>query len=139
MKKHLAALFAGVGLSVLVGLGVYGARNRRSIAERGREFSRRGAARGRQFARRGRELVDRGRSFAGRIRPNALDLNECSAEQLTALGLDRSIADRIIENRPYRSRLELVSRVMLSNDIYNSIKHRVSVSRSAEPVKVAAS
>jgi len=137
MKRQLAAFFAGVGLSVLVGFGAYGARNRRGIAERGRELGRRGAARGRQFARRGREIVNFGRVFAEGVRQNGVDLNQASIEQLLSLGLDRSIADRIVENRPYRSRLELVSRVMLPNDVYNSIKDRVSIARSREPVKVA--
>lgn len=66
-----------------------------------------------------------------------IDLNRATANDLVALGLDRLIADRIVENRPYRSRLELVSRVMLPHAVYDSIKSRVSVSATDEPVKVA--
>lgn len=137
MKKHLAAFFAGVGLSVLVGFGAYGTRKRRDIAERGRELGRRGAERGRSLARRSRQLANLGRAFAEGVRQNGVDINEASVDELVSLGLDRGIADRIIENRPYRSRLELVSRVMLPNEVYNSIKDRVSIARSSEPVKVA--
>jgi len=42
-----------------------------------------------------------------------------------------------VESRPYRSKLELVSRVMLPNAIYEGVKNRVSVINSNEPVKVA--
>lgn len=137
MKRHLAAFFAGLGVSVLVGLAAHGTRNRRTLAEHGRELRRRGAERGRDFARRGREFVERGRAFASGVRQNAIDLNNASAEQLLSLGLDPGLAGRIIENRPYRSRLELVSRVLLPRDIYNSIKNRVSVSRPPRQFKAA--
>ncbi len=72
-----------------------------------------------------------------RVRRPAVDLNECSIDDLTGLGITNILANRIIESRPYRNKLELVSRVMLPNDVYASIRRRVSVSRTAEPVKVA--
>ncbi len=137
MKKHFAAFFAGVGVSVLVGFGVYGARNRRGIVEHGRKLGRRGVARGRSLASRSRQLMQLGRTFVQSPRQDGVDLNRASVEQLESLGLDRSIVERIIENRPYRSRLELVSRVMLPNDVFESIKDRVSIAHAGEPVKVA--
>ncbi len=72
-----------------------------------------------------------------RVRRPALDLNHCSIEELTLLGLDNMLAKRIIENRPYRNKLELVSRVMLPNDVYALIRRRVTVSGTREAVKVA--
>ncbi len=72
-----------------------------------------------------------------RIRRTALDLNECSIEQLQRIGVDNILANRIIENRPYRNKLELVSRVMLPAGVYASIKRRVTVAGAGEPVKVA--
>jgi len=66
------------------------------------------------------------------------DLNRCSMVDLRRLGLGDQTAARIYENRPYRSKLELVSRVMLPTEIYDSIKHRVRVANPREPVKVAA-
>ena len=71
------------------------------------------------------------------IRRPGVDLNECSIDQLTLLGLDGEVAGRIIENRPYRNKLELVSRVMLPNEVYASIRRRVYVSGRGEPVKIA--
>ena len=66
-----------------------------------------------------------------------LDLNQCSMEDLRGLGLEESTIERIVESRPYRSKLELVSRVMLPNPIYEGVKNRVSITNSNEPVKVA--
>lgn len=86
------------------------------------------AARGINRQRRAEGLAVRGR---------VIDLNECSMSDIRKLGIDEQTADRIVENRPYRSKLELVSRVMLPNDVYDSIKHRVDVHDSQEPVKIA--
>lgn len=68
---------------------------------------------------------------------NLIDLNDCSMSDFRKLGLDDQVAERIFENRPYRSKLELVSRVMLPNDVYALIKDRVKVHNTQEPVKVA--
>jgi hypothetical protein len=39
---------------------------------------------------------------------NLTDLNRGDASDLRSLGLSQALADRVIENRPYRSKLELV-------------------------------
>lgn len=137
MKKHIAAFFWGLGLSLLVGLGIYGVRNRGEIGRNARDIARRGRQRGRRVAERGRLMVRRGQQFAGGLRQTGMDLNSASFQDLMSLGLDRLMAERIIENRPYRSRLDLVSRVVIPSDIYDGIKHRISVSRPDEGVKVA--
>jgi len=66
-----------------------------------------------------------------------IDLNSASADQLAALGLSAGSQERLIENRPYRSNLELVSRMILSQDEYAAIKDRVSVAEARVPVKIA--
>jgi hypothetical protein len=43
----------------------------------------------------------------------------------------------LIDNRPYRSNLELVSRMILSQGEYAAIKDRVSVAAANESVKIA--
>ena len=68
---------------------------------------------------------------------STIDLNQCSANDLQSLGLDGDTSERIIENRPYRSKLELVSRIMLPNDAFALIKERISITNPNEPVKVA--
>lgn len=138
MKRHLTAFLAGLGLSVLAGFGMHAARNRQQIAQRGRESAHRGREHGRVLVGRGRDLAGRGQQFAQAVsRSGDIDLNQCSAEQLTSIGVDHLTAQRIIEFRPYRSKLELVSRVMLTPDIYGTIKHRVFVSGTNDAVKVA--
>lgn len=65
------------------------------------------------------------------------DLNSANADQLTELGLSAETQERLIENRPYRTKLELVSRMVLSPNEYAAIKDRVSVAEANESVKIA--
>jgi DNA uptake protein ComE-like DNA-binding protein len=67
-----------------------------------------------------------------------LDLNECSATELASLeGMDADAADRIIEGRPYRNKLDLLSRMIVPEVIYVEISHYVTASDPGESVKVA--
>jgi DNA uptake protein ComE-like DNA-binding protein len=65
------------------------------------------------------------------------DLNEADSAQLQALGLDVQAAERLIENRPFRTKLELVSRMVLAGELYAKIKDKIAVSNAREPFKVA--
>ena len=71
------------------------------------------------------------------VSEHLIDLNSASADQLKELGLSAEIQERLHENRPYRSKLELVSRMILSPEEYAAIKDRVSVAAANEPVKIA--
>jgi DNA uptake protein ComE-like DNA-binding protein len=71
------------------------------------------------------------------VSDHLVDLNGADAAQLQELGLDPQSLERLIENRPYRSKLELVSRMVLSEAVYTTIKNRVAVAAGREPVKVA--
>lgn len=137
MRKHISVFFAGVGVSALVGFGLHAARHRQNVAQRGSE-------RASSDRDRGVLVVGRGRNLARGMQPSQesrtagdLDLNQCSLEQLRELGVDEITALRIIELRPYRSKLELVSRVMLVPDVYGAIKDRVFASNADEAIKVA--
>ena len=66
-----------------------------------------------------------------------IDLNDADEAQLHTLGLDPESLQRLLENRPYRSKLELVSRMILPEDAYASIKNKIGVTRGDEPVKTA--
>ncbi len=65
------------------------------------------------------------------------DLNDATEAQLQTLGLDSDSVQRLLDNRPYRSKLELVSRMILTEDAYASIKDKIGVARGDEPVKTA--
>lgn len=65
-------------------------------------------------------------------RTSTFDLNHCSREDLLRVpGLNEMLADRIIDNRPYRHRLDLVARMVIPSGIYQEIRDRVDVDRSA--------
>ena len=71
------------------------------------------------------------------VSKDLVDLNVSEAAELLNLGLEQSSVERLIENRPYRSKLELVSRMVLSEVEYASIRDRVAVAEGRDPVKVA--
>jgi hypothetical protein len=55
-----------------------------------------------------------------------LNINEASAgEIMSVLGLDAETADRIVEHRPYPSRIDLLGRMVVPNDVYETIKDRI--------------
>jgi hypothetical protein len=68
---------------------------------------------------------------------NLLDLNTASHNDFLQLGLDSDMSDRITENRPYRNKLDLLSRMVIPEPAYNIIRSRVGVAEATEPVKVA--
>jgi hypothetical protein len=77
------------------------------------------------------------RSAEELVSQHLVDLNTAGAEQIAELGITAESLDRLLENRPYRNKLELVSRMILSQDQYSAIKDRVSVAEAREPVKIA--
>ena len=66
-----------------------------------------------------------------------IDLNDANQQQLETLGLAPASLARLIDNRPYRSKLELVSRMVLSEAEYEVIREKVGVAEGREPVKIA--
>jgi DNA uptake protein ComE-like DNA-binding protein len=55
-----------------------------------------------------------------------LNINQASRQEImNVLGLDADTADRIIEHRPYPTRLDLLGRMVLPDEIYRSIKDRI--------------
>ena len=71
------------------------------------------------------------------VSQHLVDLNTAAAEQIAVLGISAESLERLLENRPYRNKLELVSRMVLSQDEYSAIKDKVSVAEAREPVKIA--
>jgi DNA uptake protein ComE-like DNA-binding protein len=55
-----------------------------------------------------------------------LNINQASRQEImNILGLDADTADRIIEHRPYPTRLDLLGRMVIPDEIYRSIKDRI--------------
>ena len=68
---------------------------------------------------------------------NLIDLNDAEPAQLRTLNLSPESIERLIESRPYRSKLELVSRIVLSEAEYEAIKEKIGVAEGRDPVKIA--
>ena len=61
-----------------------------------------------------------------------LDLNSASLLELKELnGIGDALAARIVENRPYLSKIDLVGRRVIPDAAYELIKHSITVNHAA--------
>jgi len=59
----------------------------------------------------------------------SMNVNKASADDMVlVLGLSKDVADRIVSNRPYRVKGELVAKNVVPKDTFDTIKDRISVS-----------
>jgi predicted small metal-binding protein len=73
-------------------------------------------------SRRRRESIRR-----SSVNTPTININEASQQEIMqALDLDAELAERIVEHRPYPSKIDLLGRMVVPEEIYNSIKHRIS-------------
>jgi len=78
-------------------------------------------------------IAERRRAGGSRLSANrsVININEASQQEIMqALGLDAEIAERIVEQRPYPSKIDLLGRMVVPEETYNSIKHRISYKAS---------
>jgi outer membrane murein-binding lipoprotein Lpp len=60
---------------------------------------------------------------------SSMNVNKASASDMVlVLGLSKDVADRIVTNRPYRVKGELVAKNVVPKDTFDLIKERISVS-----------
>jgi DNA uptake protein ComE-like DNA-binding protein len=61
--------------------------------------------------------------------PSSMNVNKASAgDMVLVLGLPKDMADRIVTNRPYRVKGELVAKNVVPKETFDMIKERISVS-----------
>jgi DNA uptake protein ComE-like DNA-binding protein len=126
MKKAIGALISGLLLSVIGG-ALYQALRGQTQQRQGEQEDT-GERRKQQPRRSNRRTRSSG----------SLDLNSCSAEELAALpGMLADSAERILEHRPYRNKLDLLSQMVIPEAVYVQISRMVTVSKPQEPVKTA--
>jgi hypothetical protein len=112
----------GIGLGAILYYGWYWYQGRRRI---------------RNFHLTNEDLTYSDWSTEDLVSHHLIDLNAAGAKEIAELGMSAQSLERLLENRPYRNKLELVSRMVLSPDEYSSIKDRVSVAKAGEAVKIA--
>lgn len=82
--------------------------------------------------------VQRRKLYVAGWREPLVDINTATREQLMSLGIVESFTlERLMENRPYRNKLDLVSRMVIPEALYEQIKHDIVVRRAEEPIKIA--
>ena len=66
-----------------------------------------------------------------------LDLNTASHEELQRLGLNDEMTDKIVDNRPYRNKLDLLSRMVIPEATYNGIRSLIGIAGATQSIKIA--
>lgn len=82
------------------------------------------------------ERIGRPRARRMRLRHRTdeglLDLNSATLFELKELsGIGEVLASRIVENRPYITKIDLIGRRVIPDSAYEAIKHSITVRRAA--------
>jgi len=67
------------------------------------------------------------RSYSGPM----IDLNEASVDELRAIDGLGEFADRILDERPFRTKFDLLERMIVPSETYDEIKDRIIVRHAA--------
>jgi DNA uptake protein ComE-like DNA-binding protein len=54
--------------------------------------------------------------------PKIVDINSAPEAEIAAVGIDKPVAKKIVEGRPYRNKRELLTRQLLTNEQYEKVK-----------------
>ena len=68
-----------------------------------------------------------------------MDLNAATHDDLVQLGLNNEMTSRILENRPYRNKMELLSRMVIPEVTYTLIKDHIGVAGATQSIKMTCS
>lgn len=61
-------------------------------------------------------------SMPKQVQLKPIDINSASEEDFVLVGIDRPAAKKIVQARPFRSKLDLVSRQLLTREQYDKVK-----------------
>src|SRR3954462_534680 len=54
-----------------------------------------------------------------------VDINTAPEADIAAVGIDKTIAKKIVDGRPYRNKRDLLSRQLLTKDEYEKVKNAI--------------
>jgi len=54
-----------------------------------------------------------------------VDINSATEGEIVAIGIEKAVAKKIIEARPYRAKTELVSKQLLTREQYDKLKDQL--------------
>jgi competence protein ComEA len=58
-------------------------------------------------------------------KPAIVDINSAPEPDIVALGVDRAVAKKIVDARPFRNKRELVTRKLLTPEQYDKLKDQL--------------
>lgn len=119
MKKALLFAAAAVGY-LMWDNGVFSGmveqlRNQWELEQRTRKMPERRAERQRR------------RRMMHRDADGLLDLNRATRKELQDLGFDHESAERILENRPFLTKMDLIGRRVVPDALYETLKDKICV------------
>jgi DNA uptake protein ComE-like DNA-binding protein len=56
------------------------------------------------------------------MKPKIVDINSAPEADIAAVGIEKAVAKKIVEGRPYRSKRDLVTRELLTMEQYDAVK-----------------
>jgi len=62
--------------------------------------------------------------------PRIVDINSAPEVDIASIGIERTVAKRIVDGRPYRSKRDLVTRQLLTKEQYEKLKNSIVAKRA---------
>jgi DNA uptake protein ComE-like DNA-binding protein len=57
--------------------------------------------------------------------PKIVDINTAPEADIVAVGIERAVAKKIVEGRPYRNKRDLVTKQLLTKEQYEKLKNSI--------------
>ena len=67
--------------------------------------------------------------------PKSVDINSAPESEIVAIGISAAVAKKIVDGRPYRSKRELLTRQVLTEEQYEKFKDSLVARRARNPKK----
>jgi DNA uptake protein ComE-like DNA-binding protein len=64
--------------------------------------------------------------------PSVVDINTAPEADIVSIGIERTVAKKIVEGRPWRSKRDLVTKQLLTKDQYEKFKNSLVAKRASK-------